>query len=460
MKVVLLLLNTERFSVPLIRYLILEGRRYGWKTYIGSMFEDSIIDRIKTQKFSKDLGFIKIRDFHQCDHAIRKSDLVIGMVPEIMLHQIIDSCIKHRKTLVSPSRINQRISVKKTLAEENETLLLLECGFTPGLDHITAKKAIDSIHAYNGKILEFRTYSGSLVNDCTNPWKYKLTEPASEIIDLGRYNNSHIISNKVQNVPYQHLFERAKPVILNGCLDIAAIPEGDSMYYQTLYDLNECNTVIKSKLLHKDFVEIWRLVVKLGLTDNVSKVHLKEKSFYRFLESLLPYSPTKSLDKLLRDCTDATQDDIEKLRWLGLFDSGWIYSNHDFTPADVLQHLMEKKLALDAQEQDSIIMMHHLVYQYQGKIYDFIATFNGKGENQRDSAIAKAIGIVSGAAAKACLLENIKEKGLHVPIQKEIYDSMLQELDDLGVAFHIEKNTRFTAINDLADMALKNSKHN
>ena len=99
MKTVLLLLSTDRFSIPLIRYLVLEGKRYGWKTCIGSMFENSFIDRIKEEKVSNELIFINITDFRQCDHAIRKSDLVIGMMPDVMLLQVADSCIAHGRTL-------------------------------------------------------------------------------------------------------------------------------------------------------------------------------------------------------------------------------------------------------------------------------------------------------------------------------------------------------------------------
>src|ERR1051325_9252794 len=97
MKTVLLLLSTDRFSFPLIRYLTLEGKRYGWKVCIGSMFESHFIDRIKEEKFSNDVIFINITDYRQCDHAIRKVDLVIGMIPDVMLLQVDDSCIAHGK---------------------------------------------------------------------------------------------------------------------------------------------------------------------------------------------------------------------------------------------------------------------------------------------------------------------------------------------------------------------------
>src|SRR5687768_15716063 len=203
MKTVLLLLSTDRYAVPLIRYLVLEGKRYGWKTCIGSMFEHTIADRIREEKVSSDLLYINITDFRQCDHAIRKADLVIGMIPDVMLLQVADSCIAHGKTLVSPSRLNRQMYAKKQLEEENKVLLLLECGFTPGLDHITAKKAIDNIQEKGGKISSLKTYSGSLIAEASvdNPWDFKLTEPAAELINLGKGNNRHVVNGQLQYVP-------------------------------------------------------------------------------------------------------------------------------------------------------------------------------------------------------------------------------------------------------------------
>jgi len=81
-------------------------------------------------------------------------------------------------------------------------------------------------------------------------------------------------------------------------------------------------------------------------------------------------------------------------------------------------------------------MEHQLGYELRDEHYEFRATFISQGENQKDSALAKAIGLTCGAAAKAVLLGSISVKGLHIPITRDIYDPILNELSDLGVAFH------------------------
>lgn len=442
MKTVLLLLSTDRYAVPLIRYLVLEGKRYGWKTCIGSMFEHTIADRIREEKVSSDLIFINITDFRQCDHAIRKADLVIGMMPDVMLLQVADSCIAHGKTLVSPSRLNRQLHAKKNQAEENNVLLLVECGFTPGLDHITAKKAIDNIQSKGGKISSFKTYSGSLIADSCidNPWEFKLTEPAADLINMGKGNNRHLRNGQLQYVPYQQLFSRSEPLTIKGFSNAVAIPEEDALYCRKVYGLSEATTVVKGRVVRSGFESIWDLVIKLGLTNTNIKIDLfEDKSFYNFLKSLLPYSPSDSIVDSLQKNLNANFEDVQKLKWLGLFDNEWLEGYKELTPAVILQYLLEKKFSMQPHEKDCIVMRHEFEYTSKQYHHKFTATLIAQGEDQRNSATAKAIGLTTGAAAKAVLLENIKVKGLYTPVKKEIYDPILNELDDLGVAFHIEE---------------------
>jgi saccharopine dehydrogenase-like NADP-dependent oxidoreductase len=440
MKTILLLINTDRPSFPLVRYLVMEGRKYGWKTCVASLFEPNLANCLKEGKFSSELGFIDIVDFRQCNQAIRKADLVIALVPDVMLLQVADSCIRHKKALITPSRLTRQMVSRKIQAEENDTLLLMECGFSPGLDHITAKKAIDTIHLKGGTISSFKTYSGSLVAEhcIDNPWKFKLTEPASEIINLGKRVNRHLMEGQLQHIPYHQLFDRSEPVMICGVKNAVAIPTGDSLYYRKIYQLDDARTVVKGKLMRQEFADAWKLIVKLGLTDDTFKIDLHEKSFYHFLNSLLPYSPSESLEGKLRRYASASRDDIERLKWLGLFDDGWMNVLNDLAPEAILRHLLEKKFELKENDQDCIVMQHQLEYVYKGARHQFTATLFALGENRQDSAIAKGVELTIGAAAKAYLLGNMKVKGLHIPTKKEIYDPIIDELVDLGITFYVE----------------------
>jgi len=442
MKTVLLLLNSDRFSFPLIQYLAAEGKRYGWRICVGSMFENGLHERIKECKFSQEVIFINMPDFRQCETALRKADLVIALLPDVLLLKVVDRCLIHGKSLITPSRLKRQMVSRKSLAEENNTLILMECGFSPGLDHITAKKVVDTIHMRGGKISSFKTYSGSLIADCCldNPWEFKLTEPTDEVLRMGKYNNRHLVDGHLQHIPYQHLLDRSEPIHIPGIQNTLTIPEGDALYYRKIYRLSEATTFIKGKIIRKEFKEIWNLIVKLGLTDHTSKVDMTEgKSYHDFLNSFLPYCPKASLEERISKYIHASEEEIEKLKWLGLFSDECPKGGKELTPAILIGHLLEKNFALNTDDKDAIVMQHQFEYTDKTGDHKITATLVGQGENQRDSAIAKAIGLTTGAAAKSILIGNIKIKGLHIPTHKEIYDPILNELDDLGVAFQIEE---------------------
>jgi len=67
-----------------------------------------------------------------------------------------------------------------------------------------------------------------------------------------------------------------------------------------------------------------------------------------------------------------------------------------------------------------------------------------KGDDQTYTAMAKTVGIPVAIAAKMILNGKIKTPGVHIPITKEIYEPVLNELEDYGIQFNeIEVEPRF-----------------
>lgn len=321
-------------------------------------------------------------------------------------------------------------------------MVLMDCGFSPGLDHITAKKVIDNIHLKGGQITAFKTCSGSFIDDGghDNPFEFKLSEPAADAVNSGRHTNRYLVNGQVQHVPYYRLFEKSEAIDVMGVPGARVIPEGDSLYYRKIYDLVHAHTVVKGKILPRGFDRFWHLLLRLGLTDSACRVDLCGKnSFGDLLASLLPYSATASLEDRLQAHCDADKSDIEKLKWLGLFTNEWVPANCDVTPAGILERLLEKKLSGAVDDRDCAVMQHEAEYDFRGEHYRFSATFTALGDDIRRSALARAIGYTCGAAAKCILLGKITLKGIHIPVVPGIYDPMLNELEDLGVAFRVEE---------------------
>lgn len=438
----LLLLLSHQLSLPMIRFLAAEGKRYGWRTIVGSMLEYQLPAKVKDATIKGEVAFVHLLDFHQCDLAIRKADLVLAMTPDQMLLQVADLCIRHRKSLITTARLTRQLHAKKTEAEESEILLLAECGFAPGLDHITAKKMIDNIHLKNGQVTSFKTFNGSLISENslgTAPLHFKLTEPAGDLIQLGKGINRHLLNGKIQHIPYHLLFSRSEPIAIPGLKNTIILPDGDAIYCRKLYNLGQAHTVVKGKIFRHGFEHFWNVLVNLGLTDSNSKVDMFESpSFYKYIDSLLPCSGDEPLEFKLRKYLHISYEDVEKLRSLGWFGDSWV-NVKVITPALLLRYLLQKHTTPLPHDQDCIVMQHQLEYNKDGRQHQLTATLLAQGENQEDTALLKAIGLTAAAAAKMYLLGNIKATGLHIPVNKEIYDPILNELDDLGLSFHIEE---------------------
>ena len=104
--------------------------------------------------------------------------------------------------------------------------------------------------------------------------------------------------------------------------------------------------------------------------------------------------------------------------------------------ADVMQLAIEKKLALQADDKDMIVMLHEVEYTVHGQQSTVNSSLVVKGENSLRTAMAKTVGLPLGIAAKLILNGTIKLTGLHIPTKKEIYEPVLKELEEYEIKFH------------------------
>jgi saccharopine dehydrogenase-like NADP-dependent oxidoreductase len=103
--------------------------------------------------------------------------------------------------------------------------------------------------------------------------------------------------------------------------------------------------------------------------------------------------------------------------------------------ADVLQFALEKKLALKENDKDMVVMLHEIEYELHGERKKIESSLLAMGEGGERTAMAKTVGLPLGIAAKLILNGQIKTKGLHIPVAKEIYQPILKELEANGIKF-------------------------
>ncbi|MCB0777302.1 MAG: hypothetical protein KDB99_13395, partial [Chitinophagaceae bacterium] len=129
---------------------------------------------------------------------------------------------------------------------------------------------------------------------------------------------------------------------------------------------------------------------------------------------------------------------LKQIFFLGLDDEETIIEKELKSPADILQFAMEKKLALQPDDKDMIVMLHEIGYETGSQQSAIRSSLIVKGENSIKTAMAKTVGLPLGIAAKLILNGKIKMTGLHIPTSKAIYEPVLEELKEHGISFSEE----------------------
>ncbi|MEI2749851.1 MAG: saccharopine dehydrogenase C-terminal domain-containing protein [Ferruginibacter sp.] len=126
---------------------------------------------------------------------------------------------------------------------------------------------------------------------------------------------------------------------------------------------------------------------------------------------------------------------LKQLFFLGLDDNETQINKGFCSAADVLQFALEKKLVLEPADKDMIVMLHEIDYEINQKHHSIKSSLVVIGDDNLHTAMAKTVGLPLGIAAKMILNKTIQMKGVHIPVNKEIYEPVLAELKKFGVAF-------------------------
>ena len=80
-------------------------------------------------------------------------------------------------------------------------------------------------------------------------------------------------------------------------------------------------------------------------------------------------------------------------------------------------------------------MQHVFDYELHGKKKRRYSTMILQGKSMEDTAIARTVGLPIGVFAKLVMLGKITDRGIKVPVSKEAYLPVLNELEELGMKF-------------------------
>ncbi len=433
----ILIIGAGRSSKILISYLKEHASQFKWKIRVADIQFKEV-----DQQNGIDYTVINFQDEKERNEAIQNADLVISMLPARFHILVAKSCLKFSKNLLTASYESPEMKALEKEVKQKGLFFLNECGLDPGLDHMSAMKIINRIKNNGGKLLSFESFTGGLVasESDNNPWHYKFSWNPRNVVLAGQEGPAKFIQNgKYKYIPYSRLFRRTESIEIENYGWFEGYANRDSLKYIEKYNLQGIPTIYRGTLRRTGFSKAWNVFVQLGATDDSYLMENVENMTNReFINSFLYYHPTDSVElKLYRYLhIDQDSDIIQKLEWLGIFEDTKIGLKKG-TPAQILEHILKQKWQLLPDDKDMIVMWHKFIYQEAESKKDLQLTSSlvVRGDNSKQTAMAKTVGLPLAVVAKLVLTEKIKMKGLYIPTQPEIYKPVLDELENYGIQF-------------------------
>jgi len=435
----ILIVGAGRSSSTLIRYMESNVRKYDWQLTVAD--KDLDLVNHKVDPFTRAISF-DVFNSEQLNAEVEKADVVISLLPAKFHALVAKSCLRFSRSLITASYESVEMRGMSDEAKAKGVLLLNEMGLDPGIDHMSAMKILNRLKEEGHSLTGFESFTGGLVapQSDNNPWHYKFSWAPMNVVLAGQEGPARFIQcGKYKYIPYTRLFRRTEFINIEGYGKFEGYANRDSLKYIEKYNLQGIPTIYRGTLRRPGFSMAWDVFVQLGATDNSYVMENSEKLTHReFINSFLYYHPTDSVEVKLYRIMHIDQDSeiVPMLEWLDIF-SNEIVGIKNATPAQILEHILSKKWKLHPNDKDMIVMWHKISYREKGseREVDLTSSMGVIGEDTNHTAMSITVGLPLGIAAKLYLTGQIPLTGTQIPTCKEIYEPVLQELEEFGIRF-------------------------
>ena len=443
----ILIIGAGKSTSSLIKYFADNSQKENWEIEICDVSINHLEEQIKNYTNIKISNFDVFND-NQRQEKISNTDIVVSMLPARFHIVVAKDCLKYSKHLVTASYVSDDIAKLNDEVIQKGLIFMNEVGLDPGIDHLSSMKVIHDIIDSGAIMTGFESFTGGLVApeyEKDNPWKYKFTWNPRNVVLAGQGPAAKFIQEgKYKYIPYHKIFRRTEYIDIEDYGKFQGYANRDSLRYQSLYGLQDVKTFYRGTLRRTGFCRAWDMFVQLGLTDDTYIMENSENMTYRdFLNSFLAYNISDSVELKMQHALNIDQDSdlMEKLEWLDLFKHIKI-GLKNATPAQILQHILEKKWTLEPEDRDMVVMWHKFDYILDAKPRQIQSSMVVTGDNQMFTAMAKTVGLPLAITVKLILNGVINTPGVQIPLTKDVYLPILSELEEYGITFK-EKTLEF-----------------
>jgi saccharopine dehydrogenase (NADP+, L-glutamate forming) len=430
----ILVLGAGMVSRPMIRYLLVEPDFHViMASRTVSKAEQMIDGHPQGAAFSLD-----VNDEKKVENFVSNADVVVSLLPYTYHVKVAEMCIRHKKHMITTSYVSDAMNGLDTKAKAAGILILNECGLDPGIDHMSAMRIIHDVEKNKGKVISFRSTTGALPSHeaNNNPFGYKFSWSPRGVLLASRNAAKWLERGKEISIPGEQLFENYFLQDITGVGTFENYPNRNSVPYKDIYGLNDAITVYRGTFRMTGWCETLRNIVALGWLSEELPKGFTGKTYGDLTRHLIGAKPKDNLPVATAGYLGLKPYSaiIKRFEWLGLF-SDTLLPKDKNTPLDYLNVLTLQKMSMGDHERDMVVMHHEFIAEYPSKKEYVTSTLVDYGIPDGDTSVARTVALPAAIAVKMILNKEINMTGVHIPVIPEIYNPILDELEEMGIKF-------------------------
>ncbi len=369
---------------------------------------------------------------------VGESDLVVSLLPHALHVRVARVAIAHRTPVITTSYVSAEMRGLDPAAREAGVLVLNEIGLDPGLDHMSAMRAIRRLGSDGSRLVSFRSCCGGLPapEANTNPWGYKFSWSPRGVLAAGRNAARWLAAGSVVEVPGGEIFSHVSPYDVPGLGRFEVYPNRDAVGYVSPYGIDGVHTMFRGTLRYPGWCETLEAITRLGLFDDEERGWRADTTHEEFMEAFAIAGSGPLRARVAAKAGVAADSAVmERLEWAGLFSSRPIGTAR-VAPIDVLCARLMEVMGYSQGERDMVVLRHEFGFvSPEGRPETSVSTFLAFGEPSGDSAMARTVALPAAVAARLVLDGRIRSTGVRIPVEPEIYDPVLDALEPMGIVF-------------------------
>jgi saccharopine dehydrogenase-like NADP-dependent oxidoreductase len=431
-----LVLGAGLVARPLVRYLLDSG--YDVKVATRTLSKAEKIVNGHPNGSVEPMNVEKPEDLKNLENLILTTDLVVSLLPYVHHVTVANLCIKHKKNMVTTSYVSDAMRGLDDEAREAGIIILNESGLDPGIDHMSAMRIIHKVEEGGGKVISFKSTTGALpaFDANNNPFGYKFSWSPKGVLLASRNAAKWLEKAEEISIPGEKLFENYYIQNVAGVGAFENYPNRNSLPYKKIYGLFHAETVYRGTFRNVGWCETLRSIVELGWLSDGPIDDSSIKTYGQLTAKLIGVDPKSDIPRHAADFLGLKPYSaaIKRLEWLGLFGDEKLSVDKD-NPLDYLNLLTLEKMSMEKDDKDMVVMLHEFIAEYPDRKEYITSTLLDFGIPGGDTSVARTVSIPCAIACKLVLEGKINLTGVYIPIERDIYNPILDELENFGIKF-------------------------